>query len=208
MTICLSTLIRQVLIGLSIIGSPARADDTDFERTIVTRQQWRAHPPLFAMPHNVPTQITIHHTGVVSKPSISLISKLQSLQAFSQTDNKLSSGKSKPAWGDIPYHFYIDATGRIGEGLPVTVVGDTNTDYNPTGHISVVLEGNFDKEKIAPAQAEALVNLVVYLIRNYKIKSTSINTHQNFAQTSCPGRNFRNYFPILVDRINTIISGN
>ncbi|HVL38667.1 MAG TPA: hypothetical protein VM328_04670, partial [Fimbriimonadaceae bacterium] len=83
---------------------------------IVTREQWGANPPVLTRKRHVPTHITIHHTGVPQQPARSLEDKLRGLQLFSQREDKLASGQTKPAWPDVPYHFYISTDGRIGEG--------------------------------------------------------------------------------------------
>ena len=79
-----------------------------------------------------------------------------SLQRFSQTASRLDTGKLKPVWFDIPYHFYIAVDGKIADGRSIKFVGDTNTDYNPTGHALVVLEGNFENEEPSPDQLKSL----------------------------------------------------
>ena len=87
---------------------------------------------------------------------MTLEKKMQNLQAFSQRDDKLASGKFKPAWFDVPYHYYIAVDGRIAEGRELKYVGDTNTEYDPTGHALVVVEGSFNTEEPTKAQIDSL----------------------------------------------------
>jgi hypothetical protein len=168
----------------TLVGTALAGEDA----VIVTRAEWGAKPPALKMPPNVPTHLTIHHTGEKQNFGSSLVQKLKSLQAFSQSKSKLADGRAKPPWGDIPYHFYIDVKGEIGEGREVKYVGDTNTDYDPTGHVSIVVEGNFEREKPTPAEVEALENLLVDLAKEYHLGVESIDTHQDFAATACPGK--------------------
>lgn len=163
----------------------ALADD---ELKIVTRQEWGAKPPVKAMPANVPMRITIHHTATKPNLKLSIAAKLKSLQVFSQKDSKLADGRLKKAWGDVPYHYYIDAKGAVAEGREVKFVGDTNTDYDPSGHIQVVVEGNFEQAPPAPAEVKTLEQLLVRLARTYHIDPKMIGVHRDFAHTECPGK--------------------
>lgn len=159
----------------------------DFQ--IVSRAEWKARPPVLEMKHHVPSRITVHHTATTAAPDKSLAGKLRNLQEFSQHEGTLSGGKKKPAWADIPYHFYIDVSGEVAEGRDINYVGDSNTDYDPSSHISVVLEGNFEKAEPTRAQMDALFKVVTWLGKKYKIPTDRINSHKGFASTACPGKN-------------------
>src|SRR5262245_16557745 len=117
--------------------TPHQAD----QPAILVRAAWQAQPPVLEMKTHQPTRITIHHTAVKQNPQRTLAQKLQALQKFSQNPGTLGNGAAKPVWPDVPYHYYIDCHGQIGEGREVQFVGDTNTKYDPTGHALVVLEG-------------------------------------------------------------------
>lgn len=86
---------------------------------IVSRKQWNAKDPVGKAAKHKPRFITIHHTGMPQKPELSLEQKMRGLQNFSQNEGKLASGKSKPAWFDVPYHYYIASDGRIAEGRKI-----------------------------------------------------------------------------------------
>lgn len=168
------------------------------EPTIVAREAWGAQPRLAgAKPHTIEL-ITIHHTGVKSNPARSLEDKLRGLQTFSQRIDKLADGRTKPAWPDIPYHYYISIDGRIGQGREVWFAGDTNTEYDPTGHLLIVVEGNFEEEQPAEVQLKSLNALTVYQAWKWRIPSTGIESHKDHsAQTSCPGKNLYPYIATL-----------
>lgn len=156
---------------------------------IVSRAEWGAKPMLpGAKPHTI-RWITIHHTGTPTKRNRSLKSKLQGLQAFSQREDKLDTGKTKPAWPDIPYHFYIDWQGTIGEGREAGYAGDTNTSYDPTGHLLIVLEGNFMSETPTTRQLLAVDALTVAMARKYGVPPDRVKGHLDYASTDCPGKN-------------------
>jgi hypothetical protein len=133
-------------------------------------------------------RITIHHTANRQRPDMPLPKKLQKLQRFSQSPGKLASGKSKPAWPDIPYHFYIDANGKVAEARDPAFTGDTSTEYDPTGHLLIVLEGNFEKEAPTPQQLRALEGMLLWAAAKYRVAADRIAGHRDFAKTACPGK--------------------
>lgn len=180
-----------VLVAGSVLAGAAVAQ----ERTILSRSGWGANPPTLEMPANAALRLTVHHTATRTNPGRPLATKLKSLQAFSQSQAKLADGRSKPAWADVPYHFYIGADGGIAEGREVRFVGDTNTNYNPYGHVSVVVEGNFEVEQPSPLQIAALEQLLVHLALTYGLDADSIDSHRTFAATACPGKNLLALMP-------------
>jgi N-acetylmuramoyl-L-alanine amidase len=177
---------------------PALAADAP---PVLTREAWGAKPPAMQMKKQTPVRLTIHHTATMAKPKASLASKLKSLQAFSQATAPLADGRLKKPWADIPYHYYIDVNGAVGEGRQVEFVGDTNTNYDPTGHITIVVEGNFDKETPTKVEIDALVALLVSLAKRYHIDVDKIGVHKEFAQTACPGKNMMALMPEIVARV-------
>ncbi len=145
-----------------------------------------------------PNAILVHHTGSAQKIKTTLAAKMRGLQRFSQAKEKLADGRTKPAWPDVPYHFYIAVDGKIAEGRDVNAIGDTNTGYNPSGFIQVVVEGNFETEKLTTEQSAALANLLQWLTTKYKIKSSAIQAHNEKAQTACPGKDLKQKLPAII----------
>lgn len=161
------------------------------------RAEWGARPPVAPMRTHRPRRLTIHHTGVAQAPGRSAGEKLRALQQFSQRDDRLADGRPKPAWPDVPYHFYIAADGTVAEGREWRYVGDSNTPYDPTGHLLVVVEGNFDVEPLTVAQRRALEALVPALARRFGIPPDGIGGHGDYAETRCPGRGLSAALPQL-----------
>lgn len=165
--------------------------------SMVSRSDWGANKAVGEGKKHKIRLITIHHTATVQKPDVEIATKMRNLQAFSQRDDKLDTGKFKPAWFDVPYHYYIAVDGKIAEGREIGYAGDTNTEYNPTGHALVVVEGSFSKEQPTAEQVESLKKIVAWLARKYKVPAESIKGHGDYAKTGCPGENLKKLFPEL-----------
>ena len=164
---------------------------------VISREDWGADKAVGVGKKHEITFITIHHTATAQKPEGLIGTKMRNLQAFSQRDDKLDSGKVKPAWFDIPYHYYIAADGQIAEGRDINYAGDTNTEYDPAGHALVVLEGSFNKEIPTTAQVESLKQMVAWLTRKFKVPAENIKGHSDYAKTACPGENLKKLLPTL-----------
>lgn len=131
--------------------------------------------------HN-PKTILLHHTGTKQNNKHIKI-KLQGLYDYSIR----AEGKKK-AWGDVPYHFYIDKDANMMGARPVEFQPDTNTEFDPEGYINVTIEGDYTPkggDKMTAAQSRVLKKLVTDLKRTYKL--TSVKTHKELAKTECPG---------------------
>jgi hypothetical protein len=176
--------------------SPALAGEAP---AIVSRSEWNAKEPAHEMKPQKPKRILVHHTGSKKHLGASILKKMANLQRFSQAKEKLADGRTKLAWADVPYHFYVDAEGKIAEGRAITAEGDTNTKYDPSGYVQVVLEGNFEIEEPSDAQIKSLKALTLWLSGRYAIDSEDVSYHQAVAQTACPGKN-------LIDRMKDVKS--
>lgn len=187
----------------SCASGPRASQPAEPAPPMLTRAEWGSRPPVLPMRAHAPRRITIHHTGVRSDTTRALVAKLQGLQQWSQRDDSLAGGRRKPAWPDIPYHYYIDIRGQIAEARDVNYVGDTNTEYDPSGHILVVVEGNFEVEQPNDAQLAALRVTTRWLARTWRVPSDSIAAHRDFARTTCPGRSLYAY----IGELRTFVAG-
>ena len=171
---------------------------------IVERGNWGADEANIALMHiQIPHAIIVHHTGELRNYAITLGEKLRGLQDFSMRPHIITeTKKEKPAWGDVPYHFYIDAHGRTGEGRAIQYAGDTNTGYDTSGYIQIVVEGHFDKEKPNVAQLKALDALVLWLVAAYHISPDNISGHNDHADTDCPGKYLKPHLDVLRRKIS------
>jgi hypothetical protein len=132
------------------------------------------------VPHTL-DRITIHHDGAEFDGDA--VARMQSLQ----------SGSRNRGWVDIPYHFLIDLEGNIYEGRPLGFVGDTATEYDPTGHALITVMGNYEVQEINETQLAAIVDLASWLCYEYSIPPQMIRGHKDYAATACPGKNLYRY---------------
>lgn len=181
-------------------GTPAAAVP---DVPIVMRAEWGAHDPVLPMREHRIERITIHHTATRQDTSRSLAEKLRGLQAFSQRDDSLADGRRKPAWADIPYHYYIAVDGTVGEARSWRYVGDTNTRYDPTGHLLIVVEGNFEQEQLTEPQRRALESFVTTIAHRFGVPGSRLGAHKDFASTRCPGANLYAELPRLRQLIDS-----
>lgn len=185
--------------ALLVQKAPAPADLVPAP-AMLSRAAWGAKPPLaYSGPVNQVRWVTIHHTGVRQNPNRTFVDKLRGLQAFSQREDKLANGRTKPQWVDIPYHYYIDVKGELAECRPISIPGDTNTTYNPAGHALVVIEGDFTQDVFHESQRQTMLNVVTWLCAQYRVAPSRIRGHRDWTpgETTCPGLPVEAEFPWL-----------
>jgi hypothetical protein len=191
----------KVMLGALIVGTgcaPAmRAVEVVPGTSMVTRAQWGGAPAAGEMRAHEIRSITIHHTAGRINRERSLVEKMRNLQQFSQCACPLGDGRIKTAWADTPYHFFVDHEGVVAEGRDVRFAGDTNTAYDPAGHLLIVLEGNFEEEEPTPAQMETLRRLVNGFRARYRVPAERIGGHKDHAPTLCPGEHLYRLLPEL-----------
>jgi hypothetical protein len=177
-----------ILAALAFAAGHAHAASSlaDVERSIVPVSAWGGTPadPSLARKHAI-THITLHHQGEPFPPGKDPLQYLRNLQTWSRTTKH---------WVDIPYHYIIDLDGRIYEGRNINYAGDTNTEYDPTGHALIEVVGNFEEVEPNQKQLDAVVDLMAMLAAKYHVPVDHIASHRDFsAQTVCPGKNLYRY---------------
>ena len=189
-----------VSVAVSLMLGVAGAAAAD-RPEIMSRADWGAKPPSMAMaPHEV-ERITIHHTGVLRSTKRPTEQLVRNLQAFSQSAGKLADGRDKVAWADIPYHFYVGRDGAIVEGRDAGFAGDTNTRYDPAGHLGIAVAGNYGEQELTEAQRASLTALVLWAAETFDVPADRIGGHGDYARTSCPGADVEAFLPELRERV-------
>jgi len=144
---------------------------------VICGEAWGALPISGEFIAHAIEHITIHHTAVVLDDNAAAPGRVRQHQSFHQS----------LGWPDLAYHFIIDAKGNIYEGRPTDAVGDTGTDYDPTGHLLICCEGHFDQQEITPRQYESLVKMVAWGSAEFGVDPGAILGHRDVASTTCPG---------------------
>lgn len=169
----------------------------------IPRERWGAAAPTAPMRPHRPDRITIHHTAGRRNLARTTAEKVRALQTFSQSDAPLEGGRTRAAWADVPYHFFVGADGAVAEARDWRFAGDTNTTYDPAGHLLIVLEGNFEEEAPTRPQLRSLDRLVVAFARELGVPASRVAAHRDFADTLCPGDSLYRELPrirALVER--------
>ena len=122
-----------------------------YDVSIVPRSGWNALPPKPYKQHT-PQQITVHHEGTRLEITDDAARKIHNIQVWGM-------GKDRN-WADIPYHFLIAPDGTIYEGRDVNTVGETATEYDPTGHLLITCLGNLQQQEVPEQQLNALIRLM------------------------------------------------
>lgn len=153
------------------------------------------------VPHEI-RMITLHHSGSAQplRPEDDPVRKLRGLQAW---------GRADKSWWDVPYHYLIDLEGNIYQGRDHRYMGETNTQYDPRGHLLISVLGNYDLQRPTPAQLEAIAQLMAWAVAEFEVPLERIHGHGDLAETSCPGEHLRAYLRdgTLLDRVRARLDG-
>ena len=138
-------------VGATLLGaSPAEAATRRV--ALLQRSAWDARPPSGPFVRQQISHITIHHSAVILRDNRQAPTQLRTFQADHQARG----------WPDIAYHLLIDRHGNVYQGRPIWAVGDTNTSYNPRGHLLVMALGNFEEQAISAPQFSAMLNVLAW----------------------------------------------
>jgi hypothetical protein len=169
-------------LGAALLAeSPAYGSQRKVAR--VCRSAWGAHAPTGAFTRHQISRITLHHSAVVLRDNRKAPAQLRAFQADHQSRG----------WPDIAYHLLIDRHGNVYQGRPLWAAGDTNTSYDPRGHLLVLALGNFQVQHMPSAQLDATVDVLAWACTRYGIAPRAIRGHRAYATTLCPGAQFQRY---------------
>lgn len=137
---------------------------------------------------HMPVQITVHHEGgKVLAIGDDAKQRLKNIQTWGMGPDR--------KWADVPYHLLIAPDGSVMQGRDPLTVGETNTEYDPTGHLLICFLGNYSQQKLDQHLLKTLINLLADQCVKYGIKPDLISTHRDHStQTTCPGEDIYSYF--------------
>ncbi|WP_197496726.1 peptidoglycan recognition family protein [Mycobacterium sp. 1274761.0] len=151
---------------------------------MLCRDAWGAKPPLPGGVTHKLSRMTLHHTGAVLGDNANAPGRLRQHQRLHQGER---------GWIDIAYHVGVDRNGNIYHLREPDLVGDTATEYNPTGHFLVLCEGDFDQEVATQEQVNSAALVFAWAAQRFNIPTDTLSGHKDFAATSCPGADLYAY---------------
>jgi N-acetylmuramoyl-L-alanine amidase-like protein len=144
---------------------------------MICRRAWGAKKPTGEFERHTIKRMTVHHSAVLLRDNREAPAHFRSHQQAHQAKG----------WPDIAYHVLVDRHGNVYEGRPLWAVPDTATNYDPTGHFTVMCEGNFQEQRPSKAQVAALVDVLAWASVRFDVAPRTIAGHQDYADTACPG---------------------
>lgn len=153
---------------------------------MVPRSAWHARPPILARLDPVGgtwMRITVHHSDAVpgTKLDGTLADSLAAVQKI-QRNHQENEG-----WGDIGYHYLIDADGRLLEGRSLQFQGAHAGGQNNVRNLGVCMLGDFERRAPTPQALATLEELLDELRAKYSIPRGNVLCHRDLKNTVCPG---------------------
>lgn len=144
---------------------------------IIGHAEWGAAPEQQGCRTQSLERVSIHHTASIAPDDGEGRSRAKGFQRYHQ----------QQGWMDIAYHLIVTREGEVLEGRRTDCAGDTFTGYDPTGHLLIVLDGNFEEQDPSAAQIERTVELLAWAHEHHGIDLATLSGHRDLAATLCPG---------------------
>lgn len=118
-------------------------------------------------------KVVVHHTAGAARQTV------EEIHAYHQ----------KIGWIGIGYSLVQTEDGVWREGRGMDAEGAHATGHNRDS-IGIVLTGNFEAQPVPEDRYESLVDMCVYLVRRYGLRSSDVVGHRELpgAATLCPGK--------------------
>lgn len=191
-------MLKKIFFAAAVLLNIYGCSSSDNSVIIQPRSEWNALVPLPYKSH-VPEKITIHHEGEFFDEGENSAEHIKNTQSWGM-------GKDRN-WSDIPYHYMIDPDGKVFEGRNVYTAGETNTTYDPSGHLLITCLGNFEEQDVTKEQLRSLINLTAYCCIRFQIDPETIKGHKDYAETLCPGKDLYKYIKngYLITEVKKVI---
>jgi len=169
----------------AVVKRPLQSVDLDFigsQLELVRRREWNCDAPKSWVMREAGrySRITVHHSGnwycgETERQCVAYI-----------LDGILADHKGRN-YGDIAYHFIIDAAGRLWEGRSLAYEGAHVSGQNES-NVGVMLLGNFEEQRPLARQLVSLRRLAGLLRDRYMIKKHRVFGHRDLGASACPGK--------------------
>ncbi|MBM4144219.1 MAG: N-acetylmuramoyl-L-alanine amidase [Lentisphaerae bacterium] len=150
---------------------------------LVRRSAWDGPPPKTWLLREAGQydRLTVHHQGEWSNGATDR-------NAVEGVIRNVCAGHQARGYGDVGYHFVVDTAGRVWEGRSLAYEGAHVSGENER-NLGIMLLGNFEEQRPAAAQVQAL-DLVTDCLREiFMIKRHRVYGHRDLNPSACPGRN-------------------
>lgn len=180
---------RAWAVGAGAPAGDAAAAATTLVVPIIGRRAWGAMKPRRGRERHRPVRLTLHHSAVRLKPNSDAPAHIRAHQDWHM------NGNGKP---DIDYHFVIDRHGFVYQGRNTRFRGDTQTEYDPTGHFLICCDGDYEgvdgpAQRAPKAMLRSVARVFAWAVQRWDIDPGSLGGHRNYAHTTCPGDNLQRY---------------
>jgi hypothetical protein len=153
---------------------------------LIARARWGASAPVPARLDPVGgrwTRITVHHSAEV--PGTTLDGSIADSTLALRKIQRVHVHQRE--FGDIGYHFLIDAAGRLFEGRSLRWQGAHAGGILNRGNIGICLLGDFRHRSPSAGALTSLANLLDELRSAHAIPLGAVRGHSDLKQTLCPG---------------------
>jgi hypothetical protein len=149
---------------------------------LICREALGLSPAGFASTTHTIHTLTLHHTELLLEENALAPERLRRHQRYHK----------QQGWDDIAYHYGVDLAGNIYELRDPMTAGDTFTRYDPTGHLLVVCEGDFNHQRPTEALLNSVAQLFAFAASTHGASLATLAGHRDHAvRTSCPGDNLQ-----------------
>lgn len=161
---------------------------------VIDRAAWGALPAGRGMKRHRLRRLTVHHADV----------RLDRTQGPATARSIQQFHMGHLGHADTDYHFLVDRAGYVYEARNPRFVGDTQTEYDPTGHFLVCCLGDYEgpePQRLTAPMMRSLTLLLAWAAQRWDVSPGTITGHRDHASTSCPGKRLYRRLPRLREQV-------
>jgi len=168
--------------------------------TILPHSLWGGELPSGTFRSQTPCHIAIIEERVRHKDSSEDTSYLVKQQ---------TKATKELAWGEVPWHFYIDADGNIYEGRAQESQSPRLQErLEPDGWLFISFLNDFCVMPPSEKEIDSLIQLSCWLCEKYKIPGDQVHSGREVQESLAPGKLLQGYFDqgIIQGRVEAILA--